>query len=230
MKLLAILATIPLLLGFGDSPTEDKVLNKKSVEDNSPAPIVSVIDEPNVLVAYHFLTGEGIVKSSRGRLKSMTAESAAGLIGNWIVETGSHDLTKLDVVEYAGGAGRGMSQYTSVRRWPYDQARLLHLREGGDPNCIDFQLNYFVEEYIGLHDPSPGKSLIGWSHSLERYSKMSSPELAAEAFSRAYFRPSRPHNSRRRYEARRIYNLVQHLILTADDPNSRRTESLSRVS
>ena len=208
MKILAALTAIPLLLGFGDSPTEEKVLNKRTVT-NSPAPISVTTQDTNIVVAYKFLTGTGIVNASNGQLEPMTPASASGLKGSWIVETGSTDLSKLDVVEYNGGAGRGMSQYTGVRRWPYDQARLLKLNSGGDPNCINFQLNYFVEEYIGLYDYRG--SLIGWTNSLEKYSQMTDPERAAEAFTREYFRPSRPHYSRRRYEARRIYQLTQHI-------------------
>ena len=216
MKLLAALMAIPMLLGFGDSAQKDEILNNKRTVTNSPPPVFKLTEDTNIVTAYKFLTGPGIFEASHGRLKPMTPESAAGLIGSWVVETGSQELTNLDVVEYNGGAGRGMSQYTGVRRWPYDKARMAQLNSGGDPNCIDFQLNYFVEEYIGMHDYNG--SLIGWTFSLERFSFMRNPELAAEAFTRHYFRPSRPHYSRRRYEARRIYELVKHI--TINEPNT----------
>ena len=43
----------------------------------------------NVRRAYDFLTGDGIVDRSGGALQPMTPEAASGLIGGWIVETGS---------------------------------------------------------------------------------------------------------------------------------------------
>ena len=220
MKILAALTAIPLLLGFGGNLTEEKVINKRTVT-NSPAAFLDLTTDTNVVTAYKFLTGTGIVNASNGKLQPMSSASASGMIANWVVETGSRDLTTLDVVEYNGGAGRGMSQYTGVRRQPYDTARLAELNSGGDPNSIEFQLTYFVEEYIGLYDYQG--SLIGWTLSLEKYSSLTSPERAAETFARTYFRPSRPHYSRRMYEARRIYNLLQDIIVTNNEPNSRTT-------
>ena len=54
---------------------------------------------PNIRQAYDYLTGDGIVERSGGKLQPMTPQAASGLIGNWMVETGSPDLTNLDVVE-----------------------------------------------------------------------------------------------------------------------------------
>ena len=67
----------------------------------------------NVRRAYDFLTGDGIVDRSGGALQPMTPEGASGLIGGWMVETGSDDLSNLDVVERNNnGAGRGISQFS----------------------------------------------------------------------------------------------------------------------
>ena len=52
----------------------------------------------NVRRAYDFLTGDGIVDRSGGALQPMTPEAASGLICGWMVETGSNDLSNLDVV------------------------------------------------------------------------------------------------------------------------------------
>ncbi len=176
---------------------------EKTVEDSSPVPLVqskenlTVPITCNITIAYQFLTTDKILKQSNGLLQPFTPEAASGLIANWIVETGSPTLTNLDVVERNGGAGRGLSQYTHIRRTAYDKARRQHIAAGGDPNSIDFQLSYMVDEYLGEHDPASGRSLIGWTRSFERFGQLTSPGDAAVAFSNSYFRPSLPHMSRR---------------------------------
>ena len=180
-----------------------EVNTERTVEDSSPVSVIQSkekIKVPitcNITLAYQFLTGEGIVEQSNGLLQPFTPEAASGLIANWIVETGSPTLTNLDVVERNGGAGRGLSQYTHIRRTAYDKARRQHIAAGEDPNSMEFQLSYILDEYLGKHDPAPGRSLIGWTRSFERFGQLTSPGDAAVAFSNSYFRPSLPHMSRR---------------------------------
>ena len=135
----------------------------------------------NVRTAYDFLTGDGIVERSGGALQSMTPEAASGLIGGWIVETGSDDLTNLDVVERNNNqAGRGISQFSHERRGPYDAARDAAIKAGIDPNSVDFQLGYAVDEYTGKHDGGSG-SLIGWTNSFQNHGQ--STNVASRAAS-----------------------------------------------
>jgi len=161
----------------------------------------------NVRRAYDFLTGDGIVDRSGGALQPMTPEGASGLIGGWMVETGSPDLSNLDVVERGNNqAGRGISQFSHSRRGPYDAARDAAINAGVDPNSIDFQLGYAIDEYTGKHDPAPGQSLIGWTDSFETHGQSTDVAGAATGFTNDYFRPSKPHLDRRIDAAQQVYN------------------------
>ena len=160
----------------------------------------------NTRKAFDFLTGDGIVERSGGSLHSMTPEAASGLIGNWIVETGSPDLTNLDVVERGNNqAGRGLSQWSHSRRAPYDAARDAAINAGIDPNSMDFQLGYFVDEYTGKHDGANG-SLIGWTNSIQNHGQSDNLSTATTGFQNDYFRPTKPHQDRRLEAAQRVYS------------------------
>ncbi len=73
-------------------------------------------------------------------------EFAAAYLGQAVVETGKQELEELDVVERGSGAGRGMLQYTGARRGPYDQARSEAIAAGQDPNDINWQLDYALNQ------------------------------------------------------------------------------------
>ena len=91
-------------------------------------------------------------------------EFAASWLGQAVVETGNEDLSNLDVVERGSGKGRGMFQYTYSRRTPYDRARAQALQQGKDPNDINWQIDYALNQdnpalnldrlREGLTDPS----------------------------------------------------------------------------
>ena len=160
----------------------------------------------NVRRAYDFLTGDGIVERSGGALQSMTPEGASGLIGGWMVETGSDDLSNLDVVERNNNqAGRGISQFSHARRGPYDAARDAAIKAGIDPNSVDFQLGYAIDEYTGKHDGGGG-SLIGWTDSFENHGQSTDVAGATRGFTNDYFRPSTPHMDRRIDAAQSVYS------------------------
>ena len=110
----------------------------------------------NLRYLFGALTSDKITQMSGGKIPKMTPQQAAGLLGSWIVETGSSDLSNLDVVEKVAGAGRGLSQYTGARRTAYDIERAKALRAGKDPNSVEWQLQYFVDEYSGKHDRHAG--------------------------------------------------------------------------
>ena len=159
---------------------------------------------------YATLTSPVITTMSGGRIPQMTAEQASGLIGSWMVETGDPSLQKLDVVETIGGSGRGMSQYTGVRRIPYDKARSQAIQKGTDPNSAEWQMQYFADEYSGKYDQD-GRSLIGWTRSLESLPPGLSPGDYAQNITgsasagKGYFRPGVPHVDKRRAAAESVY-------------------------
>lgn len=161
----------------------------------------------NVRYAFDYLTGKSITNDSGGRIKPLTRQQAVALIGNWMVETGSDDLSNLDVVEDGnGGAGRGLGQYTDARREAYDRARAAHIKGGGDANDIRYQLRYFTNEYLGRYDRD-GKSLIGYTRALENAPTDDVAE-ATRYLTDNYFRPSEPHTERRISNAQRLWSQV----------------------
>ena len=171
----------------------------------------------NLDLAYTFLTTEAVTQASEGRIKPLSPNQAAALIGNWQVETGSQDLDNLDVIEQGnGGMGRGLSQYTASRRTAYDKARERFLQQGGNPNDINFQLRYFAEEYAGKHDPAPGRSLSGWTRSFERIPQ---DRVGATTYlTNNYFRPSTPHLDKR------IRNANEFQIPDPQEPTAGRSQ------
>ena len=161
----------------------------------------------NLSTAYGRLTGEWLTERSGGVLQPMTPAGAAGLLGGFQVETGSQDLTDMDVVERRNGQkGRGLSQFTGVRRTAYDRAREKAIQAGHDPNSLDFQMGYMVDEYLGDHDTN-GQSLSGWTKAFQQCGQMTDPQKSALCWSETYFRPSTPHNDRRMAGAQQIYDL-----------------------
>ena len=71
-------------------------------------------------------------------------------------------------------------------------------------------MQYFADEYSGKHDQQ-GKSLIGWTRSLEQLPpNLSSADYAelitgSAARGQGYFRPSVPHADRRRKAADQVF-------------------------
>ena len=161
---------------------------------------------------YNTLTTDKITQMSGGRIPKMTPQQAAGLMGSWAVETGDPTLTNLDVIEKQARAGRGLSQYTGARRIPYDRARADAINRGIDPNSAQWQMQYFADEYAGKYDQN-GRSLIGWTKSLENLPAGMSPGEYAQAITGSaaagagYFRPGVPHTDRRMKAAEAIHSL-----------------------
>jgi len=151
--------------------------------------------------AMRILTDGTFRKMTGGKVKAMSREQAAAFLGNAIHETGSPDLSNLDVVENGSGAGRGMMQYTGARRNAYDRAR--------PANTVRDQLRYAAEEYAGKHDPAPGQSLVGYTKALES----APPEMrkAVDHYLTQYFRPADASASRnaRMNNAQQIYQQYQ---------------------
>lgn len=159
---------------------------------------------PNTDYIFKSLTDGTVTKLTGGRIPQMNPTQAAGLIGSWVIETGRKDLTNLDVVEAGSGRGRGLSQYTGVRRTPYDQAAAAARAAGKDPNSAQWQLEYFAKEYMN-------KDLIGWTKVFENMPKnLKSPGDYAKYFTgsaaegKGYFRPGTPHTDRRMQAAQEV--------------------------
>ena len=132
------------------------------------------------------------------------------MLGSWIVETGDPTLQNLDVIEQQAKAGRGLSQYTGTRRIPYDAARDDALKAGKDPNSVQWQMQYFADEYAGKFDQE-GRSLIGWTRSLESLPPNQSAGQYAKRITGSadsasgYFRPGVPHTDRRMKAAEMVF-------------------------
>jgi hypothetical protein len=154
---------------------------------------------------YKALTDGTVTNLTGGKIPKMNAQQAAGLIGSWLIETGRKDLSNLDVVEQGSGRGRGLSQYTGVRRGPYDQAVAAARAAGKDPNSAQWQIEYFAKEYLN-------RDLIGWTQVFERMPKnLKGPGEYAAYFTgsaregKGYFRPGVPHTDRRMQAANEVY-------------------------
>ena len=161
---------------------------------------------PNTDYIYKALTDGTVTNLTGGRIPKMNATQAAGLVGSWLIETGRKDLSNLDVVESGSGRGRGLSQYTGVRRTPYDQAVRQAQAAGKDPNSAQWQIEYFAKEYMN-------KDLIGWTRVFEKMPQnLKNPGDYARYFTgsaaegKGYFRPGTPHTDRRMQAAMEVYN------------------------
>ncbi len=158
------------------------------------------------------LTDGTVERLSGGRIPKMTPQQAAGLLGSFIIETGRKTLDPLDVIEKVAGKGRGLAQYTGPRRQAYDRAAAAAKAQGKDINSPQWQLQYFIEEYTGRHDPAPGRSLIGWTRVFETAPKKGTPQDFARYYTgsaaegKGYFRPGVPHTDRRQQAAQEVFN------------------------
>ena len=174
---------------------------------------VSVVERPDIApnierVHDAFSTNE-MRDRSGGAISPMSRQGASGMTGNYVVETGDPLLANTDVIEEKAKKGRGIAQYTAARRGPYDAARLKHIAAGGDPNDIDFQLQHAAEEYAGLHDPAPGRSLVGYTGALSGETDGMGVADSATHLRKDFFRPSVPHNDRRVESAQQIDDAIQ---------------------
>lgn len=175
---------------------------------------------PNTDYIFKALTDGTVTNMTGGRIPKMNAIQAAGLVGSWLIETGRKDLRNLDVVEEGAGAGRGLSQYTGVRRGPYDQARSQAIKAGQDPNSAQWQLQYFAKEYMN-------RDLIGWTRVFEQMPQnLKSPGDYARYFTgsaaegKGYFRPGTPHTDRRMQAAMEVFNHYSNIQPATEAPKS----------
>ena len=177
-----------------------------------PPEIAQHLQYKNILQAHRYLTSTQVVRDSGGAIpRPLSSEMASGLLGSMIVESGSADLSQLDVVERGSGAGRGALQYTGWRRQAYDAARQRQLEVGGNPNELAWQLLYMAQEYAGYHDQNGnGNSLSGFTRAFEQPDRAITPEDASFMLTRDYLRPATgsEHYDRRATEARRVQDFI----------------------
>lgn len=146
---------------------------------------------------WQILTSPIIEQMSGGLITRFTREQAAGMMANWMAESGPN-FSNLDVVEKGNNqAGRGLSQYTGVRRTAYDSFRKQALAAGKNLNDATTQIQYFVDEYLGKYDKLAGGSLSGWSKAFENRPQDKSAAEYTEYFMDSYFRPGTPHFDKR---------------------------------
>lgn len=161
------------------------------------------IRSPQMDTAVRMLTDGTFSKMTGRKVPAFSLEQAAALIGNAMHETGSPNLTNVDVVEKGSGKGRGLMQYTGARREAYDRAN-----PGPD---IKRQLQYAAEEYKGQYDPN-GNSLVGYTKSLETAPRKD--VVAATTYLlNNYFRPADPEASRKERvnNAKQVLKIYQQL-------------------
>lgn len=172
------------------------------------------IRSPEMDTAVRLLTDGTFSKWAGRKVPAFTLQQAAAFLGNAMHETGSQNLTKLDVIEQGnGGAGRGMMQYTGPRRDAYDRAR-----PGPD---IRSQLRYAAEEYAGRHDPN-GNSLVGYTKALETAPR-NDVAAATNHLLHNYFAPADPNASRqeRINNAKNVLSIYQQLTKPKPKPQSK---------
>lgn len=167
------------------------------------------------------LTDGTVSQMSGGKIPKLTAAQAAGLLGSWVIESG-RTLSKggfknFDVIEAGSGRGRGISQYTGVRRGPYDIVAKEAQARGENVNSAQWQMQYFVNEYLGKYDKyAGGNSLVGYRRDFDPAKMQANkfgdtPQGWARYFTGSanegfgYFRPGTPHQDWRNTAAGEVF-------------------------
>jgi hypothetical protein len=175
------------------------------------------IRSPQMDTAIRMLTDGTFSKATGRKVPAFSLEQAAALVGNAMHETGSPNLSNMDVVERGnGGAGRGLMQYTGPRREAYDRAN--------PGNDMSRQMQYAAQEYAGKHDPG-GNSLIGYTRSLETTPRRDVTAATTHLLNN-YFRPSDPEASRKERvaNAKAVLKIYQGLTKPKPKPKAKQQQ------
>jgi hypothetical protein len=175
------------------------------------------IRSPQMDMAIRMLTDGTFSKATGRKVPAFSLEQAAALVGNAMHETGSPNLTNMDVVERGnGGAGRGLMQYTGPRREAYDRAN--------PGNDMARQMQYAAQEYAGKHDPG-GNSLIGYTRSLETTPRRDVTAATTHLLNN-YFRPANPEASRKERvaNAKAVLKIYQGLTKPKPKPTAKQQQ------
>lgn len=125
------------------------------------------------------------------RTKGLSAAQSAGLVGNFIVESGKDPIDPT-AKQYGGGPGRGIAQWEGSRRddlYAYADSRGLAWSNLG------LQLDFVWRELSGTE-----------SHALQKIRATSTPATAAVAVRRYYERPSAHADQARINAAELVYS------------------------
>jgi hypothetical protein len=168
---------------------------------------------------YSALTDGTATRLSGGRIPKMNPIQASAFLGSMTGEHGKLDWNNLDVVERGSGRGRGASQYTGVRRTPYDTAVNAARAAGKDPNSPQWQFEYFIREY-------QNKDLIGWTRVFEKMPQFKNVQEGVMYFTgsaqegKGYFRPDKDsaHYDKRINYGQQILNLKDKLAPKTQAP------------
>lgn len=128
---------------------------------------------------------------------------AAGLIGNFVVETGSRELPA-GQTQYGGGPGRGIAQWEKGGGRFEELERFATLR-GKRWDDFEVQLEFVAHEFDTTE-----------ALALEALLGTASVEEAAEAVVRYYERPSVPHLAKRIKESRLILDAYREELRRID--------------
>ncbi len=134
----------------------------------------------NNSTAWSFFTGKGL-----------SGAQTAGLIGNFIVESGADPINPA-AVQYGGGPGRGIAQWEGSRRtalYSYADSRGLAWSN------LQVQLDFVWKEFTSTE-----------SNALAKLKATSTPSAAAVAVRTYYERPSVPNDQARINAANLIYS------------------------
>ena len=125
------------------------------------------------------------------RNKGFTAAQTAGLIGNFIVESGSDPINPA-AVQYGGGPGRGIAQWEGARR----DALYAYANSRGLPwYNLQLQLDFVWKEFMGTEN-----------YAYQKLKATTTVDGAAVAVRQYYERPSVHNDSARISWARTIYS------------------------
>lgn len=134
----------------------------------------------NNSTAWSFFTGKGL-----------SGAQTAGLIGNFIVESGADPINPA-AVQYGGGPGRGIAQWEGSRRtalYSYADSRGLAWSN------LQLQLDFVWKEFTSTE-----------GNALSKLKATSTPSAAAVAVRTYYERPSVPNDQARINAANLIYS------------------------
>ena len=146
--------------------------------------------------------------------RGFTKESAAGIVGNLLAESGLNPKSE----QYGGGPGRGIAQWTVDQRW---QTFLKFAKNRElDPQSLDAQLRFVVHEM-----PSAMGSKA------ESIKTMTDANAAAKLFMDLYERPGKPNWDRRVSETTRALRMsnVKGAVSNDRGPLTRADDTMGKI-
>lgn len=133
--------------------------------------------------------------------KGLSAEQAAGIVGNLVVESASSTLDP-KAQQGRGDDGQGIAQWSRNGRWVNLQAFVANNRDNKDPYDLMNQLEFIWYE---MNNDAP------WSKTLPALKEVTTADEATRVFMELYEKPGVPHLDRRIAAASEVLtNYVTH--------------------